>query len=239
MRDKKLLASAAAITLALSAVQIPSASANTHGGYTEIELDSGAEKTTETVSVNVPITVDGKELRLIATGLNNDNKDAFVKAIEENYKPDNKTPLSITDKSLVDAEKWDAEIPLFDSRLCWAAAASQVLWLSGWAQEYGSPVTGKPFASEDEVFDYYIRSFSDRGGETSEGIKWFFNGTYFISGSGTHTSPMNGTDPTNGLQKDFVASKVTESYDAVDSPEALSHLLDIDHSSENACAVGL
>lgn len=239
MRYKKILASAAAITLALSAVQIPTASANTHEGYTEIELDSGAEKTTEIVSVNVPITVDGKELRLIATGLNNDNKDAFVRAIEENYKPDNKTPLYITDKSLVDAEKWDAEIPLFDSRLCWAAAASQVLWLSGWAQEYGSPVTGKPFASEDEVFDYYIRSFSDSGGETSEGIKWFFNGTYFISGSGTHTSPINGTDPTNGLQKDFVASKITESYDTVDSPEALSHLLDIDHSSENACAVGL
>ena len=239
MKYKKLLASAAAITLALSAVQIPTASANTHEGYTEIELDSGAEKTAEIVSVNVPITVDGKELRLIATGLNNDNKDAFVRAIEENYKPDNKTPLYITDKSLVDAEKWDAEIQLFDSSLCWAAAASQVLWLSGWAQEYGSPVTGKPFASEDEVFDYYIRSFSDSGGETSEGIKWFFNGTYFISGSGTHTSPINGTDPTNGLQKDFVASKVTENYDTVDSPEALSHLLDIDQSCENACAVGL
>ena len=239
MKIKRMTAAAAALTLAASMMQAQTAFAATHGDYTDVGLNSGTERSSGFVSVNVPITIDGKELRLVAAGLTEGNKEAFIKAIEDNYSLDSTTPIYIHDDAFVDAEKFDSSYPHYDSGLCWASSCSDILWLTGWAQNYSDPLTGKPFTSEDDIFELYSKSFVDKGAETNNGLEWFFDNLFFQSGAGNHTFPLNQNNTALGVEKDFVASKVCNVYDVTEDPSALSHLLDLDMQSENACGFGL
>ena len=239
MKTKRMTAAAAALMLAASVMQAQTAFASTHEEFTDIALETGAPRSSEFVSVNVPITVDGKELRLVATGLTEDNKDAFVKAIEDNYSLDDNTPLYIHDDAFVDSEKFDTSIPFNDSGLCWASSCSNILWLTDWAQNYSDPLTGKAFTSEDDLFDLYTESFINKGAVTDAGIEWFFNNLFFMSGAGNHTFPLNQDNPALGVEKGFVASRIIDVYDVTNDSSAISKLLDLDRESENACGAGL
>ena len=76
--------------------------------------------------------------------------------------------------NLIDAEKISEKG--FDSELCWAATASNMLWLTGWAQNICDADENIVFSSEDEVFSYFCNNFVDDGSRDYYGFKWFFNG---------------------------------------------------------------
>jgi hypothetical protein len=59
-----------------------------------------------------------------------------------------------------------------DDLMCWAAAASNILAWSGW----GFP-TGESFRSEDDIFGYYQKHWSDQGGLMEYAWDWWFDGT--------------------------------------------------------------
>lgn len=239
MKARRITTAAAALVLAASMMQAQAVFASTHEEYNEVALDTGADRNSQIVSVNVPITIEGKELRLVATGLREDNKDAFIKAIEDNYKTSESTPLYIQDASFVDAEKFDVISPIYDSALCWAASASNVLWLTGWAQQYADPLTGNSMNSEDDVFELFRKGFINKGGETNKGFDWFFDGIFFVSGSGKHSFPINQQDPALGVEKSFVASEVCDVYDVTKAPSDISKLLNLDRESDDPCGFGL
>ncbi len=61
-----------------------------------------------------------------------------------------------------------------DSRMCWAAVASNILGWGGWETQ--------EFATTGDIFDSFVYHWVDRGGQMSYGWRWW----------------MDGTDPGNG-----------------------------------------
>jgi hypothetical protein len=78
----------------------------------------------------------------------------------------------------VDAEKYSIGLPGYDQQMCWAASASDMLWMSGYAQEATNPFTGEKFTSEDDVFEYFRKCFTDGSGIPKAGFEYFFTGEY-------------------------------------------------------------
>ena len=134
---------------------------------------------------------------------------------------------------LLTLKKWDGYAkPLpeyseyyygYDSYQCWAAACSNMLWMSGWADGLTNPRTGQPFKSEDDIFEYYNVSFSDQGGDADRGIDWFFMGEFCLQGSSN--SPHTMHDPSGGLMPSFVSSVAQKQYDLVERPSDIERLL--------------
>ena len=86
------------------------------------------------------------------------------------------------DPALIDAEKFSTAESGYDRLLCWAATASNMLWVSGHAQHAVNPYTNAVFADVDEVFDYFRRTFTDATGNTDAGLQYFFEGKYLGQG---------------------------------------------------------
>jgi hypothetical protein len=78
----------------------------------------------------------------------------------------------------VDAEKYSLDLSDYDSLLCWAGTASNMLWTSGYAQEAVNPFTGENFKSEDEVMDYCRKVFTDEAGDPAGVFDYLFEGVY-------------------------------------------------------------
>ncbi len=81
---------------------------------------------------------------------------------------------SYADNCFVDAEKSLANDK--DVNMCWAAAASNVLYFTHW--------TVSSMTSEDDVLDYFRDSFQygdERGGLGKAGIEWYLTGDYALS----------------------------------------------------------
>lgn len=57
-----------------------------------------------------------------------------------------------------------------DDLLCWAAVASNMLRYSGWTH-------GLPYASEDDIFDYFIDHWTNEAGSPYYGVDWWLDGT--------------------------------------------------------------
>ena len=99
---------------------------------------------------------------------------------------------------LIDAEKTIEDN--YDSQLCWAATASNMLWQTGWAQDLTYADTGEPvFENEDELFDYFILSYSDSGSVTGAGIEWYLNGFYRYQKTDTEGTVLYRDDKTTDL----------------------------------------
>jgi hypothetical protein len=174
---------------------------------TEIDLNSGAARSDTFISVNEQFETDQGTYQLIMYGLKEENKDALLQALSEAYDADQEEALTIRDTAFADAEKFNAypadeRTPGEDSGLCWAASASNMLWMSGWVPRLVNPDTGSIFTSEDDVFAYYYDHFSNGGSDVSAGIDWFFIGEYYASpdhgGSAILVDPANSD---NGLRK--------------------------------------
>ncbi|MBO2515947.1 MAG: hypothetical protein CW338_01535 [Clostridiales bacterium] len=61
-----------------------------------------------------------------------------------------------------------------DSFLCWAATASNMLYMSGWSQKAAEdPLTGKAFGSEDDVFYLLLWCRHNAAGFIEDGVRWF------------------------------------------------------------------
>lgn len=88
----------------------------------------------------------------------------------------------VEDPDIIDAEKYSLDVADYDQLLCWAASASDMLWMAGYAENCVNPQTGELFQSEDEVFDYFRNTFTDEGSLQEAGIEYFLNGTYKYQG---------------------------------------------------------
>ena len=168
----------------VSAVWIAMTAAGASAGENAVEVGSGAERSAPCVSVNDYFSVrEGTErFRLIMCGLKEQQKEPVLTALSRAYDPESEEPLKLTDDAFTDAEKYDSDDPgeESDSGLCWAAAVSNMLWMSGWAGNYANPQNGRPFTSEDEVFDYYWSRFTNLGvGNIPGAVDWFFMGEFY------------------------------------------------------------
>ena len=67
-----------------------------------------------------------------------------------------------------DADKTDDG----DDLMCWAAAASNILYWSGWAD-----VDGESFSSSQDIFTYFQDYWTDEGGNVYYAWEWWFEGT--------------------------------------------------------------
>ena len=74
----------------------------------------------------------------------------------------------------LDAEKYETVGLDYDSELCWAATAANMLWQAGYPQNCVSPYTGRPFESVDEFFDYLRKEYPDESGNPYDAIMDFF-----------------------------------------------------------------
>ena len=82
----------------------------------------------------------------------------------------------VVDQSYTDAEKYLEEG--YDSDLCWAATAANMLWTSDYAPNAIDPRTNELFGNEDEVFDYFRNCFTDLAGVPDGAITYFIDGQY-------------------------------------------------------------
>ncbi|MBR6222683.1 MAG: Ig-like domain-containing protein [Lachnospiraceae bacterium] len=180
-----------------------------------IDVPGTAESGAGYISVNEEITTASGKRRVILNGLKEGNKEAMVKAIEANYNESEDTTLKFVNKALPDAEKWDADaLPEneYDSKFCWAATISNMLWTSGWAEKMKSPDTGKNFTSEDELFTFFSGRFANGGGDIRVGIDWFFDGIYYFPSIGSDAQILYPDDKTNGVLRKFYVHNVTELF---------------------------
>ena len=199
--------------------------------------DSKRAHSSEIISIDEDFTTaDNKTLKLTMTGLTDANKGKMLKELRESFRDSGEgadEPIRVVDDSFIDAEKWNVYAkPLpeyseyyygYDTYHCWAAACSNMLWISGWAEGLTNPITGQPFKSEDDIFEYYNVSFSDQGGDSDRGIDWFFMGEFCLKGfsNGSHTMH----DPSGGLMKSFVSSVAQRQYDLVENPSDIERML--------------
>ena len=199
--------------------------------------DSKRAHSSEIISIDEDFTTaDNKTLKLTMTGLTDANKGKMLKELRESFRDSGEgadEPIRVVDDSFIDAEKWDVYAkPLpeyseyyygYDTYHCWAAACSNMLWISGWAEGLTNPITRQPFKSEDDIFEYYNVSFSDQGGDSDRGIDWFFMGEFCQKGfsNGSHTMH----DPSGGLMTSFVSSVAQRQYDLVENPSDIERML--------------
>ena len=137
---------------------------------------------------------------------------------------------AFADKYWVEVDPIDAEkthnkpvsdsYPYSDTLLCWAASASNMLELTGWAKEAG-------FDNECDVFTYFEKHFTDQVGGQDDGLKWFFDGVNDsqITKDGTAISASSDTkadtamecwtdtDKGGGLFPDYSEESLEDTYD--------------------------
>jgi len=94
-----------------------------------------------------------------------------------------------TDKQFQTNVYYDADkSPELDSdeHICWAAAAANILWYTGWGQ------TGE-FSDEQELFEnVFVNNFSDKAGSSYYASKWFITGEYPKDLDDTWSKPTSG-----------------------------------------------
>ena len=100
------------------------------------------------------------------------------------------------ESSPVDAEKYMEDG--YDENLCWAATAANMAWMGGYAQNAVNPLTNENFRNEDEVFDFFRKSFIDDAGDPYFGIQYFIDGTYKLQGT-PNIYQLKDTAPEGGL----------------------------------------
>jgi len=154
---------------------------NENRKYVTVEVYTNPSKNNNTNTgkyVSADYT-DENGTKLILTGLTEANKDGSVDTILDYYNlleganPLDDYSLKVVNSNYVDAEKYSTsyEDKGFDTQHCWAAVASEMLWISGWAG-YILPDT----SSVDDVMQYYQDNFTDNPGEPAPALSYLFNG---------------------------------------------------------------
>ena len=97
-----------------------------------------------------------------------DDQQAILESLQDNilYLIDNQIieNIGIGMPDFQEAEKFSKKLSDYDSKLCWAATAANMLWTSGYPQQAVNPKTGNTFQTVDEVFDYFRQTFNDQTG---------------------------------------------------------------------------
>ena len=128
--------------------------------------------------------------------------------------------------SVVDAEKFSTAIEDYDSQLCWAATASNMLWTSGYAQAAVNPMTGEKFASEDEVFNYFRNNFTDVAGVPDGAIEYFFEGYYKYQGMNNVSQLVDDSYPGELLPDENLTENTVDQRSTANILETLNDLSD-------------
>lgn len=90
------------------------------------------------------------------------------------------------DDALIDAEK--SFRVSTDNMMCWAGAAANLLYYTGWADGFG-------FTDESDVFDFFIDNFylgDLYGGHAYYATEWFFTGAYEPAGTASYDQVLAG-----------------------------------------------
>jgi len=148
------------------------------------------------------------------TGLTNENyaktQDAIVKAALT------ERGISIKDLGYIDTEKMSTNFyaGTGDSQLCWAAATSNILWYTGWAQQVKNGDSTQRFKSEDDVLDLFMDTFVDDGGWEEYGFTWFLNGFYRYS-----DYLKNPEEESGGFFPEYAAESLVTPYSLKNHPQ--------------------
>ena len=151
---------------------VSSASAfQTTGQYAVSEVQSGTLLSAE-------FCVSGNEWAYV-TGLTSATAADYQYSITTAYDP--AAELTFYDAEKASKKDDPPDDDPTDELLCWAGAASNMLYATGWAN--GTPRTDKAgleysFANEDDVMTYFREHFTDDGGDASLACEWFINGNY-------------------------------------------------------------
>ncbi len=147
-------------------------------------------------SGSVTVTVDsGERLTVIVNGVPEESRDELISEMEQGLGMTlsaDRQSLTIRIPGLPDAEKYSITLSDYDSMMCWAATAANMLWSSGYAQCAVNPATGKTFGNVDEVFDYFRGIFTDENGVPDGAVSVFMDGSYPYAGS-AGASQLTGT----------------------------------------------
>ena len=222
-----------ACTVALLCAVLPACAAESATEVTEVPLNSGANREADFLSVNETFATSAGPRNLILYGLREGQKEPVLSALEKYWDPEKPVLLKLTDDAFPDAEKYDSdELRDIDSGLCWASSVSNMLWISGWAKEIVNPRSGEPFASEDDLFDYYFSKFTNDGLEyINSGIDWFFTGSFYEL-TYSHAATLLEDDPGDGLRRDTVSALIQERIDLIRDPRRIESMLHCDWTGE-------
>lgn len=140
------------------------------------------------------------------------------------------TLASFVADEFYDAEKGSAS----QSRICWAAGMSNVLYYTGWAS--GDALTDQggstfSFNSEDDVFEYVSTNFDNVGSSTLYGYEWFITGNYQATGVVGWAQPEEGSGGFYTSVANYNSLVSYKSYDGTDACETI--LPDIASKLEN------
>ncbi len=119
-------------------------------------------------SYAVDFTIPMTNKQVYIAGLTADNVATVQQAVVNSYT--GSANFDITALDFIDCEK-DSINGSGDDDLCWAAAAANLLYYSGWAAQ-----AGFSDADADDLFELYIDNFTDDGSDSLYAVGWFFNG---------------------------------------------------------------
>ena len=188
--------------------------------------DAGINGTQLPKYENVSVTLGSDGLTVIVRGISEKSKNEFISLLEDNIEislKDNKS-LKIVIPDLLDAEKY--MLAGYDTDLCWAATAANMLWSSNYAQRAINPVTNETFKNVDEVFDYFRQIFTDNTGRPDGAISVFLSGDYPFKNVDGWSQLKNGN--TKGLLPELSRPDTYAAYpiDRVDMIRVLENLKD-------------
>ena len=139
----------------------------------------------------------------------------------------------VTDTEERRQEKWG------DTSLCWAAATSNMLWITGWAQKAINPLTGAAFTSEDDVFTLFRKHFLNDGGWSDHGVRWFFTGDASKLDlrerwEDTNATKVEGFDPA-----DYLHGTLNLENPANTDPATMAEFVSVVRRIKDGAAVGM
>ncbi|MBQ7607190.1 MAG: AIDA repeat-containing protein [Desulfovibrionaceae bacterium] len=143
--------------------------------------------------------------------------------------------LTLTDAAIYDAEK--SPTTNQDNAMCWAATAANMLAWTGWGA-YGLGVK-KNVSLEDRIFAYFQDNFlfgAVRGGNSHNGIEWFFDGTYTPEGDVFYDQPEENSGNAIGFYADpFLQTQMLDMEDV----DGLVLMNTVSEALDRGAAVGL
>ena len=194
---------------------------------------SGTYTAAFTVERYDPKTGKYKQYRYTVTGFNDiTSAEEYAVAV---CTASLKTDITVSG-DLTDAEKLVSATG--DSNLCWAASCADMLVLSGWADGPES-VT---FATEDELFDYYMGRFTNAPSMQQAGLIWFFSGVNLYQNyvSQSVAKLRGGYTDADGFLRAYCPEDMITLYDSVDDSAIGAALGSLTGDADgDACALGI
>ena len=155
----------------------------------------------------IEFTIPDTQCEVYLTGIKDDIRDRVTQTITGLYQRG--MDFNLTEE-FIDAEK--TREPDDDDNMCWAASTANVLRYTGWGFEAG-------FATEDDIFEDFIRNFENKTGSANHALAWFFNGldlardAYQYYGSHGHFAKVKNYPRSGGYLKDYPFDSYVERID--------------------------